>query len=121
MTIRRHKSGRSTGPVQVSPDDFPALARFFGGYFHQDLVPVHGSANRATQAFAADADAADREAVRQELHRLIALVGTRGPAALRRAVRALGAAWTPATLGDVESLLAHLHEPDKGGSGTEKG
>src|SRR4051794_31387403 len=98
---RRETRGRHDHVADLSPENFPALAAFFGGYFHQDLVPVHGSADRAARAFAADAGPAARQAVRQDLERLIALVRGRRPGILHQALEQLGAAWAPSSLTDV--------------------
>jgi hypothetical protein len=117
MSTRRRGGGRhAAAPPDVSPGAFPASSAFFGGYLHQDLVPIHGSPEGAARAFARDADPGAREAVRQELRRLITLLGGRRPAAVRRALETLGSAWAPSTLADVEVLLEHLSEPEAGQS-----
>ncbi len=109
MRIRRRDSpGRASGRQVIAPETFPALSAFFGGYLHQDLVPVHGSAGAAAQAFVQDAGDDARDAVRQELIRLIALVRGRNHGVLRRAMRSLGAAWSPSSVAEVEALLEQL-------------
>jgi hypothetical protein len=111
MTKRRHDASRHPEGPAVSPGDFPALSEFFGGYFHQDLVPVHGSAGRAARAFSHDADAARRATVRQELRLLIERLRGHRRTAVRQALETLGAAWAPAAVADLEALLDDLGEP----------
>ncbi|MGH7686220.1 MAG: contact-dependent growth inhibition system immunity protein [Candidatus Dormibacteria bacterium] len=53
--------------------DFPALARFFGGYFHQDWQEEYGSSTAAVAAFVRDAPAAGAAKTAAELDRVLAL------------------------------------------------
>jgi hypothetical protein len=86
--------------------DFPALADFFAGYLHEDLLPEHGSAGAAAGAFRADATVAERRKVQEELKRLLARTEGWSTLDLQRAVAALGAAWIPAARVELEELVA---------------
>ena len=96
----------------MSRDEFPALTAFFAGYLHEDLVPEHGSAERAARSFRADATPDERRAVRAELRRLLARSEGWPLADLRRAVAALGAAWLPASRADIAALLLERFDRD---------
>lgn len=53
--------------------EFPALTRFFGGYFHQDWQEEYGSSGAAIDAFVRDAPAASAAKTAAELERVLAL------------------------------------------------
>lgn len=41
---------------RLDPRELPRLAEFLAAYLHEDLVPVHGTAQRAAFGFARDTD-----------------------------------------------------------------
>lgn len=59
--------------VARAADEFPALARFFGAYFHEDWHEDFATTRDAVNAFLQDAPPATVAAVRGELDRLLGL------------------------------------------------
>ena len=103
MTARHREPAHAR---RVTPKDFPALASFLSGYLHEDFLVEHGSPGQAAAAFLADASPDERRQVDDELRRL--LTDTRGwPLGdLRRALKILGAAWSPSDRSELEALAA---------------
>jgi len=108
MTTRRRSEGGKTGKDErkVKPEDFPALAQFFGGYLHQDFLLDHESAPAAARSFRADASPEEARAVDDELDRLLAMTERWTVTQIRRFLKALGAAWLPSSRADLEALRA---------------
>ena len=103
---KRPAEGRKSGKDdrKVRPEDFPALAQFFGGYLHQDFLLDHGSAPAAARSFRADASPDEARAVDDELDRLLILTERWTVTQIRRFLKSLGAAWLPSTRADLEAL-----------------
>ena len=103
---KRPGEGRKSGKDErkVRPEDFPALAQFFGGYLHQDFLLEHGSAPAAARSFRADASPDEARAVDDELDRLLAMTERWTVTQIRRFLKSLGAAWLPSTRADLETL-----------------
>ena len=103
---KRPAEGRKSGTDErkVRPEDFPALAQFFGGYLHQDFLLDHGSAPAAARSFRADASPDEARAVDDELERLLTLTERWTVTQIRRFLKSLGAAWLPSTRADLEAL-----------------
>src|SRR5438874_7765185 len=93
-------------PSQIRRADFPALREFFRGYLHQDMNEEYASVAGAAKHFWNDADAEQREAVRQEWNRLLAHFQNRSRAELSRSLtRELGSAQELAPA-DIEKISA---------------
>jgi len=106
-THRRNEKGKADkARPKVKAEDFPALAQFFGGYLHQDLLLDHGSAPAAARSFRRDASPDEARAVDDELDRLLALTERWTVTQIRRFLKALGAAWLPSSRADLEALRA---------------
>jgi hypothetical protein len=98
---RKHRLPRAS--------EVPALAAFARGYLHQDVIAEHGSAAGAATAFANDASDEERRALVADLERLThALEGKPAPQATRYFTEELRAAWAPASVTDLRSLIAAL-------------
>lgn len=81
---------------------FPALHRFFGGYFHEDWQEEHGGTGDAVSAYLRDAPAATVTATVAELDRLLA--SDLDEASLARLLRdGFGCNYVP----EVDELTAH--------------
>ena len=103
---KRPAEGRKSGKDdrKVRPEDFPALAQFFGGYLHQDFLLDHGSAPAAARSFRADASPEEARAVDDDLDRLLILTERWTVTQIRRFLKSLGAAWLPSSRADLEAL-----------------
>ena len=103
---KRPAEGRKRGKDdrKVRPEDFPALAQFFGGYLHQDFLLDHGSAPAAARSFRANASPDEARAVDDELDRLLILTERWTVTQIRRFLKSLGAAWLPSSRADLEAL-----------------
>src|SRR6476659_8135982 len=103
---KRPPEGRKSDKNErkVKPEDFPALAQFFGGYLHQDFLLDHGSAPAAARSFRADALPDEARAVDDELDRLLILTERWTVTQIRRFLKSLGAAWLPSSRADLEAL-----------------
>jgi FMN phosphatase YigB (HAD superfamily) len=89
--------------------DLPALAAFARGYLHEDLLVEHGSATNAAAAFARDASPDERRQLVDDLEQLLrAFEGRHASRVAKFFSDELRAAWTPASLDDVQALLAFL-------------
>ena len=103
MSRRPH---RSSG---LSSSDVPALAAFARGYLHQDARLEYGDWPGAAAGFSADASTHDRLALVSDLERLLTSATGWSDARLTRFFRDdLGAAWPPASVEDLETILALL-------------
>ena len=105
MTPRRRRPLESAPARRVARDQFPALSEFLAGYLQEDFRQEHGSPAAAARAFAADADAPERQALAVDLHRFLALTEGWPLDDLRQALTTLGAAWHPASRAEVEALV----------------
>jgi hypothetical protein len=95
---------------EVRRADFPALREFLRGYLHQDMREEYASVASAVKHFWMDADAQQREFVREEWDRLTSQFKDRPLAELNRALtRELGSAQLlePA---DVKAISAAFKE-----------
>jgi hypothetical protein len=89
--------------------DLPALTAFARGYLHEDALVEYSSALDAAGAFGRDATVEERRALIADLERLIHALEYRSVQRLERFfAEELRAAWTPATLDDLRSMLARL-------------
>ena len=59
--------------IAQAPVEFPALARLFGGYFHQDWHEDYDTTASAVAAFLLDAPSATAAAAAADIERLLAL------------------------------------------------
>jgi len=89
--------------------EVPALAAFARGYLHQDVIAEYGSATGAATSFAEDASDEERRALIADLERLAhALDGKPAMPLGRYFTEELRAAWAPASVADLRSLIAAL-------------
>lgn len=91
--------------------DYPALARFLDGYFHQDFRVEHGSAARAAAAFVQDASETERAAVERELTRLRSAIDGTPAEEWRAIIERIGGSWRPASLASIDRVIAVLRPP----------
>jgi CdiI immunity protein len=93
----------------IDRERFPRLVEFAEGYLHQDMLPQHGTAEGALQAYLEDANPREIAELKSEWQRL------RGQSAKRSsesssllffqdAFRILGAAWTPQTRAELDGI-----------------
>ena len=59
--------------IAQASHDFPALARLFGGYFHQDWHEEYATTQAALSAFIRDASTSTTAAVVADIDRVLAL------------------------------------------------
>lgn len=88
------------------PAAFPHLRAFLSGYLHQDFLLDHPTPADALRAFLAEANASERQALRDDVRAFLA--ATDG-ASWRDALEAfvgLGGAWLPSNRRALFSLLA---------------
>ena len=85
---------------------YPQLEAFFAGYLNQDFPETYGDVAGAVRAFAADATAAERQALAREWHAFREEVGE--DATVTRLGRALasrfGSAWAPRRRAELDHL-----------------
>lgn len=89
----------------LSPENFPTLAQFVGGYLHQDFALDYRTPGQALVAFLREASAAERAQFRAEAARFIKESAHLAWADARRAFESLGGAWTPSSRRGLVSLL----------------
>ena len=85
-----------------------ALAAFLAGYLHQDFVVTHKTPAGALQAFLADANARERDALREEWRQLLADLDGLAWREAARAFTALGGAWQPSSRRALLALFEQL-------------
>jgi hypothetical protein len=84
-----------------------SLRAFARAYLHEDVLIDYGSAAGAAAAFAADANAGERERLADALDRLSELAGDDALAALTRFFwRELRCSWEPASMAEVRAMAA---------------
>ena len=104
MTARRPSL-----PPAVDPASYPAVRAFLRGYLHEELEVEHGSAEGALSAFRAEADPAEREALRREGAALAEAARGLPLRELRRLLAdGFGCAYRPRTREEGARLLALL-------------
>lgn len=95
---------------------FAALEDFCLGYLHQDFVAVHGTPERAMDAFVAEAGTGDLARLARDWRAFDASQQSKPLAARVAALERLGCAWVPTHWVDVQALFARLDvgldEPD---------
>jgi hypothetical protein len=92
--------------------DLPALVAFARAYLHEDVIVEHGTAAEAAAAFARDASPDERRQLVDDLNRLArALDGRPADRVARFFTDELRAAWTPTSIADLHSLIAHIQSP----------
>ena len=84
--------------------EFQALGGFFSAYLHQDFAAEYGSAAAAAAAFRKDAQPEEILAVIEEWQTWRAGLGNSSPHEAAAAIRKLGGAWQPETLGELDDL-----------------
>lgn len=109
-------TARKRNPLH--PELFPRLAEFAAGYLHQDFTLDHETPEQALRAFFDDANADERQALREELTRFREAASEATWADAREAFEALGGAWRPRSRAALEALL---HLPDTLAGAVKKG
>lgn len=89
--------------------EFPALARAFSGYLHEDFAVEYGTPEAALQAFHQDASPAEWRRFQREVTRLLRLAATREFEDVCSLLQRLGSRWTPPSREAVIALLTGLH------------
>ena len=109
---RSTQSTRPTRPTGLRRQAFPAFAAFVRGYLHEDFAEVHGSVSAAAAAFCADANPVERQALAQELSKLVTITADRPLSEFQRFVqRELGGAWNPDSQTELEDLVKLVSSP----------
>lgn len=106
MTKRRRSGAPVTPAPLVDAAEYPRLTVFFEGYLHQDFVAEHGDAAGALRAYRSDLPGSARAELDEERVRLGALLSGHSLRVARRVIARLGAAWWPASLAEVHSVLS---------------
>jgi len=93
----------------LDPRELPHLAAFLAAYLHEDLVPVHGSAQRAAFEYARDTDLEELAELAAEW-RVLRLAAARLPLArLNRLLRErFRSGWHVASRAEVEAVAHEL-------------
>jgi len=99
------RRGEAPGARELDAARFPALARFFRGYLHQDVGEVYGGAAAAARAFGRDASPAEADEVAAEWASFAREAAALSLGEVGRAmVERMGSAWVPASRRDLEAL-----------------
>ncbi|HMS58337.1 MAG TPA: contact-dependent growth inhibition system immunity protein [Tepidiformaceae bacterium] len=85
--------------------DFPALANFLDGYFHQDFRSLYGSAEEAAREFTRDADFGLRADVDAEFRAFRRILVAMREDEWRDALARIGGAWRPVSLQAIDAVL----------------
>ena len=85
---------------------FPALARVFSGYLHEDFAAEYGSPEAALRAFHEDASPAEWRLFQREAKRLAGIAEERDFESLCELVQQLGSRWIPPSRDALVTLLA---------------
>ena len=85
---------------------FPALARVFSGYLHEDFAAEYGSPESALRAFRDDASPAEWRRVQREAKRLATIARDADVDEVRALMQRLGSRWVPSSR---EALVALLN------------
>ena len=85
---------------------YPQLETFFAGYLNQDFPETYGDVAGAVRAFAADASAAERQALAHEWQAFRDEVGedVTVPSLGRMLASRFGSAWAPRRRSEVDQL-----------------
>lgn len=89
--------------------EFPALARAFSGYLHEDFAVQYGTPEAALQAFHEDASPAEWRRFQRDVTRLLRLASTWEFDQVCSLLERLGSRWTPPSREAVIALLTGLH------------
>jgi hypothetical protein len=92
--------------------DLPALAAFTRAYLHEDAIAEYGGGLDAATAFGQDASPEERRQLVDDLERVIRAFDGRAKGMTRFFTRELRAAWAPATIADLRSLIARVTSVD---------
>lgn len=112
MTLRRRRASGSGGDrARSSAEAFPHLRAFLGGYLHQDFLLDHPSAADALRAFLAEANAAERQALRDDWRAFRAAIEGASWRDVRDRFAELGGAWLPASRRALLGLFAEFDRP----------
>lgn len=112
MTLRRRRATGGGGErARSGADPFPHLRAFLGGYLHQDFLLDHTSAAEALRAFLTEADAAERQALRDDWRAFRTAVEGARWRDVRERFAELGGAWLPASRRALLSLFAEFDRP----------
>ena len=91
------------------PMEWPQLGSLCGGYLHQDLTAEHGSAQKAVQAWLADASREDAMELSSEWRTFLNVTHGMGVGARAAALRDLaGGSWAPVNELEFEVVSALL-------------
>lgn len=88
--------------------EYPALEAFCLGYLHEDFTIVHGDALAAMDAFIAEADPQDLVLLARDWYAVREATAALDDPDRVDVLARLGAAWAPASWGDVETVFSRL-------------
>ena len=89
---------------------FPALARAFSGYLHEDFAAAYGSPEKALHAFRDDASPAEWRRVQREAKRLAAIAREGDFDEVCALMQRLGSRWLPPSREALVALLTGVSE-----------
>ena len=107
MTLGRNPGRKKTDRRQA-PGAFPHLRAFLSGYLHQDFLIDYASASDALRAFLAEANADERQALREEWGAFRDAMAHADWKEVRTLLAELGSAWRPVNRRALEQLFAAL-------------
>jgi hypothetical protein len=96
-------SKRKKAAAKATPE-FPALRDLFSGYLHQDFQDEYGSAAKAAKAFCGDASEEEIAAVHAEWRTWRSQLGNAPATNIATSLRAMGAAWQPEGVDDLDQF-----------------
>lgn len=97
-----------------------SLATMLDGYFHQDFVVEHGTAEGAARAFARDATLAELREATRELDAFLAMAEGESRHEWLRRLQRHGGAWRPRSLDSVRKVADVVREAGGGELGAGK-
>ena len=94
---------------RAAASEFPALARAFSGYLHEDFTVQYGTPEAALQAFREDASPAERRRFQREATRFLKLASISEFEDVCALVQKLGSRWIPPSREALIAVLGGLH------------
>ena len=91
-----------------SRKQFPALQQFLRGYLHEDWKQEYESVQEAAHDFWEDADADERNRVRDQWLAFTKAIENKPLEVVRRRLRELGSAWQPSQASDLDQITRAL-------------
>lgn len=90
---------------RLTPEDLPRLALFVAGYLHEDLVPVHGSAQQAAWEYVREAELDELQELARDWQVLQAAARELPLAEVNRALRErFGSSWQALSRAEIDAV-----------------